>query len=209
MYILDKGGIVINTVLLISSAVILTGTIATAAYLYYKDNGQINNDNLDNKTVSNLRYFFSKSSSSPQKELIKVIKDACETIDVAVYYISERNIVTHLCSATNRGVKVRIITDKDDSYQETALQQLLDAGIPVKINTYEGKMHLKNMIIDKEIITSGSYNFTYSAEKKNEEVVIISKDKKVAKEWSVKFNEMWNDTINYIPYKPKVNKKFA
>ncbi|MEH7388027.1 phospholipase D-like domain-containing protein [Bacillus sp. JJ1521] len=173
---------------MISSAVILTGTIASAAYLYYKDTEQLDIVKLEYKSSSKLRYFFTKSSSSPQEELIRVINEACETIDVAVYYISERNIVTHLCSATDRCVKVRIITDKDDSYQESALQQLLVVGIPVKVNTYAEKMHLKNMIIDEEIITSGSYNFTYSAEKKNEEVVIISKDKKIAKEWSEKFS---------------------
>jgi phosphatidylserine/phosphatidylglycerophosphate/cardiolipin synthase-like enzyme len=175
--------------------------------VYYKDIEQ-EEDDTKKKSAQKLKYFYSKSSS-PQIQLINVIDKAKETIDVAVYYITETKIVTHLCSATNRGVKIRIITDQDDSYQQPALEKLLNSGIPIKTNTYKGKMHLKNMIIDQKIITSGSYNFTQSAETKNEEVLIISDDEKIAKEWTEKFEEMWNDNINYTPYRPGVSKKHA
>jgi phosphatidylserine/phosphatidylglycerophosphate/cardiolipin synthase-like enzyme len=194
-------------VILIGSAVVLTGAIASVAYLYYKDT-ELSED-VENENNHKLSYFYSKSKLSPQNQLIKIIDDAKESIDIAVYYITETKIVTHLCTATKRGIKVRIITDQDDSYQQSALEKIMNAGIPIKINTYEGKMHLKNMIIVQKIITSGSYNFTQNAEKKNEEVLIISDDKKVAKEWSEKFEEMWNDNINYSPYRPRAVRKFA
>lgn len=195
--------------ILIGSTVVLTGAIASAAYLYYKDTELSEDMKYENVSDQKLCYFYSKSNFSPQNQLIKIIDDAKETIDVAVYYITETKIVTHLCTASERGVKVRIITDKDDSYQQSALEKIMNAGIPIKINTYEGKMHLKNMIIDQSIITSGSYNFTHSAEKKNEEVIIISEDKRVAKDWSEKFEEMWNDNVNYSSYRPRAVRKFA
>lgn len=160
-------------------------------------------------TRSNLKYYFSKSNSSPQKELTKIIENAKETIDVAVNYITDTKIVTHLCKATQKGVRVRNITDRDDSYQESALDKLSRSGIPIKVNTYKEIMHLKNMIIDKGIVSTGSYNFTYSAEVKNEEVVIITDDNNLAKEWSMKFEQMWNDKINYISYQSKSVQKYA
>lgn len=184
----------------------MTGAAVSAAYIYFKDD---DTKRTNNEQGLNLKYYFSKSNSSPQKELTRIIDNAKETIDVAVYYITETKIVTHLCNATKRGVKVRIVTDQDNKYQESALNKLLESGIPIKINTYEGKMHLKNMIIDKKMISTGSYNFTYSAEVKNEEIVIISNDSKIAKEWSMKFDQMWNDTINYTSYRPRAFRKHA
>lgn len=184
----------------------MTGAAVSAAYIYFKDG---RTKSMNHEQGLNLKYYFSKSGSSPQKELARIIDNAKETIDVAVYYITKTKIVTHLCNATKRGVRVRIVTDQDNKYQESALNKLLESGIPIKINTYGGKMHLKNMIIDKKIISTGSYNFTYSAEVQNEEIVIISDDNKIATEWSIKFDQMWNDTINYTSYKPRDIRKHA
>lgn len=156
---------------------------------------------MDNNSGTTFRYTFSKSDPSPQKQLATMIDGAKETIDVAMYFITKTDIITRLCSANKKGVKVRIITDKNDDYQEDALEELLDSGIPIKVNTYKGLMHLKNMIIDRKLVTTGSYNFTNRADKQNEEVIIIAENKKIAEEWSDKFDEMWNDDINYISYR--------
>lgn len=163
-------------------------------------------ENNENESNRRLKYYFSKSDSSPKEQLFKVIGEADESIDVAIYMITDNDFVKQLCFATKRGVKVRIIADKsvdkDGSKHLKALDRLLEGRIPIKVNNYKGNMHLKNMIIDQKIITTGSYNFTYYAEKENEEVVIISRDKKIAKEWTEKFNLMWNDEIRYSTYYP-------
>jgi phosphatidylserine/phosphatidylglycerophosphate/cardiolipin synthase-like enzyme len=174
--------ITIDSVIMIGSAV----AVASLAYFYKR---------------SEIRTYFSKSKDSPENELIDLINKAKTSIDVAVFYISETEIVSHLCSATERGIKVRIITDREaESTNKNALEQFLRCGIAVKVNTYEGRMHLKNMIVDDKIIATGSYNYTYGAEHKNEEVLVIIKDKSVAKEWTAKFNEMWNHEANYKSY---------
>lgn len=156
--------------------------------------------NVDHHHDVTFQYYFSKSDLSLQKQVIDIIDSAKETIDVAVYFISKTDIVTHLCSANKRGVKVRVITDKNDENQVDAHQALAHSGIPIKVNTYEGLMHLKNMIMDRKMVTTGSYNFTNRAEKQNQEILIIAENKRIAEEWTEKFNEMWNDDINYIPY---------
>ncbi|MDF2947981.1 MAG: hypothetical protein K0S51_2660 [Bacillales bacterium] len=175
----------IDSIALVGSAIV----IASLAYALQKDETKI-------------KYYFSKSKKSPEKELGAIIDDAKESIDVAVFYISETKLVTHLCSATKRGVKVRIITDREaEKTNKAALEALMCAGIPVKVNTYDGRMHLKNMIVDKKLIATGSYNYTHGAEHKNEEVVVIIKNKELAKEWSKKFDEMWDDEKNYTTFK--------
>ncbi|MFC4557809.1 phospholipase D-like domain-containing protein [Virgibacillus kekensis] len=175
-----------------------TGAAVSSVYYYFKNN--------DVSRPSKLRYYFSKSDASPREELTNLIDNAQNTIDAAVFYITEKKIIAHLCNATKRGVEVRIITDKDN---DRALDTLVDCGIPIKVNTYKGNMHLKNMIVDKKIATTGSYNFTYNAEFNNEEVVIILDNKEIAGEWSAKFEKMWNDKINYKNYESKNLKKYA
>jgi len=51
-------------------------------------------------------------------------------------------------------------------------------------------MHHKYFIIDKSIIGTGSYNWTYSAENKNEENIILSNDKNIVNQYLFNFNEL-------------------
>jgi phosphatidylserine/phosphatidylglycerophosphate/cardiolipin synthase-like enzyme len=159
-----------------------------------------------------IEYVFSKSKKSPQKKLIEVINNAKKTLDIAIYTITETEILFQLISATNRGVKVRLITDREQSngkYSRKALDKLTSAGIPIKLNEFDGLMHLKIMIADVDTVATGSYNYTYSAEKKNEEVVLIIKNNNIATEWLEKFNTMWNDEINYKLANEQINKRHA
>ena len=50
----------------------------------------------------------------------------------------------------------------------------------VKAENYAGKMHAKTIIIDDEYLILGSMNFTYSGENKNDENVLVIKNKKLA-----------------------------
>ncbi|MEK7791019.1 MAG: phospholipase D-like domain-containing protein, partial [Deltaproteobacteria bacterium] len=56
----------------------------------------------------------------------------------------------------------------------------LEYGIPVRMSAFPGALHHKFIIIDKEILILGSYNFSASAESENDESAIIIRDKKIA-----------------------------
>jgi phosphatidylserine/phosphatidylglycerophosphate/cardiolipin synthase-like enzyme len=174
--------------------------------LYFLQSKEINIDKTEeiNSEEMSISYIFSKSDQSTKQKLMKLIDSSHKTIDIAVYTVTDSEIISRLCIATKRGVKVRLISDRDQtnnmSYQNKAIQKLLHAGIPVKINTHKGLMHLKLLISDNKIVASGSYNFTKRAEKDNDEVMIFINNKKFALEWSEIFEELWEDTNNYVPY---------
>ena len=54
------------------------------------------------------------------------------------------------------------------------------AGLDVYLDGNEGQMHHKTMIVDEQIVITGSYNFSRSAETRNDENVIIIHNKKIA-----------------------------
>jgi phosphatidylserine/phosphatidylglycerophosphate/cardiolipin synthase-like enzyme len=54
------------------------------------------------------------------------------------------------------------------------------AGLDVYVDGNEGQMHHKTMIIDEEVVITGSYNFTRSAEERNDENLIAVYNEQIA-----------------------------
>lgn len=54
-------------------------------------------------------------------------------------------------------------------------------GIPTFIDAEHAIAHNKIMVIDKETVITGSFNFTKAAEEKNAENLLILKSKELAK----------------------------
>ena len=65
------------------------------------------------------------------------------------------------------------------------------ANIPVKIENWKGRMHMKNAVIDGKISILGSTNWTSTAELVNDENMLIIIDEKIAKEVENNFQKLW------------------
>jgi phosphatidylserine/phosphatidylglycerophosphate/cardiolipin synthase-like enzyme len=150
-----------------------------------------------------INYYFSQDQGNPDKQLIDVIKKSKNTLDIAIYSLTKKDIVQAIIDAKKRGVNVRLITDKAEASkkaQKAELKLIKDANISVKENTHQGLMHLKVTIADKSIVTTGSYNYTEGATSLNDEVLVVIKDKSAAEKFSSEFERMWNDTKNFKEY---------
>lgn len=159
----------------------------------------------DNAEVEsgNMSCYFPRAGQKPQPVLIQVISSAKETLDMAIYSFTDTKIAGAMTDAEKNGVKVRVITDGQESkskYQKKVLDMLKKAGIPVKVDTHSGLMHLKVTIADKKTATTGSFNYTKSAEEKNDEVFVVIKNSDIAKSFSDEFENMWNDKDNFESY---------
>ncbi|TCP23747.1 phospholipase D-like protein [Scopulibacillus darangshiensis] len=158
-------------------------------------------------------YSFTRSDKyqSPQLKISGLIDQTKETLDIAIFLITKTKIIPRIIQAKKRGVDVRVITDRGQStqYSKKAIDNLVDDGIPVKVNNHQGNMHLKLMIADNKVVCSGSYNFTKSAEEKNDEMIVIIKSKEIANEWTRRYDQMWNDEINFSYYKNNELQKHA
>ncbi|WP_440176988.1 phospholipase D-like domain-containing protein, partial [Bacillus subtilis] len=62
------------------------------------------------------------------------------------------------------------------------------AGISMKSNQHSGLMHLKMIIVDREVISTRSFNFSKAAATRNDENLMIIRDNQVAKSFSQNLN---------------------
>ncbi len=97
-----------------------------------------------------------------------------------------------------------MLTDQErtrEVKQHTALQTLRLAGIPVRVNQHEGLMHLKQVVIDDEINTSGSMDHTTSGNAYNDERMDIITDREISLKAREQFLSMWNDRVRFAEWK--------
>jgi phosphatidylserine/phosphatidylglycerophosphate/cardiolipin synthase-like enzyme len=113
--------------------------------------------------------------------IVKEITDAKSEILVQAYSFTSPTIAKALVSAHKRGVKVEAILDKSQrSAKYTSASFLANSGIPTFIDARHAIAHNKIMIIDKETVITGSFNFTRAAEEKNAENLLIIKSRELA-----------------------------
>jgi len=147
----------------------------------------------------------SKDEGGPDIPLAGAISAARISVDVAAYSISLYSIQDALIHAFNRGVQVRIVVESDNMTDRTP-QALKDAGIPMVGDRREGLMHNKFMVIDRAEVWTGSMNFTTSGTYQDNNNLILIRSTKVAKDYSVEFEEMFKndffgpDAIADTPY---------
>jgi phosphatidylserine/phosphatidylglycerophosphate/cardiolipin synthase-like enzyme len=137
---------------------------------------------------------------APLDHLVSLYRQAKRYIYVSVYGLTYPRAVEALAAAKKRGVDVRMMTDQErtqETKQRSALQTLRLAGIPIRVNTHEGLMHLKQVVIDDAVNTSGSMNHTTSGNRYNDERMDIISDRAITVKAREKFLAMWNDHTRY------------
>ncbi len=116
------------------------------------------------------------------ESIVKEINAAKSEILVQAYSFTSAPIAKALTSALKRGVKVEALLDKSQRKERyTSATFISNAGIPTFTDDKHAIAHNKIMIIDKEIVITGSFNFTKAAEEKNAENLLVIKNKDLAK----------------------------
>jgi phosphatidylserine/phosphatidylglycerophosphate/cardiolipin synthase-like enzyme len=111
--------------------------------------------------------------------IVRALGKARESIHVQAYLLTSRSIAKALQDARARGVAVEIVADREmlEKSDKSLLPQLLEAGIPVWLETRYAVAHNKVMLIDAAqadaVVITGSYNFTWSAQARNAENLLI------------------------------------
>jgi len=137
----------------------------------------------------------------PIDRVVGLYAHATRYIFVSVYGLTSPSVVKALVEAKHRGVDVRVITDRErlnDPKQHSAVNALRLAGVPVRINRHDGLMHLKQVVIDDVINTSGSANQTTSGNRYNDERLDVITDARLTAKAREKFLAMWNDHERFV-----------
>jgi len=141
---------------------------------------------------------------APLDRVVMLYQQAKQYIYVSVYGLTYPRVVEALVAAKKRGVDVRMLTDQErtrEEKQHIALRTLRLAGIPIRVNQHDGLMHLKQVVIDDEINTSGSMNHTTSGNRYNDERMDIITDRTTSVKARERFLSMWNDHSRFVEWK--------
>jgi phosphatidylserine/phosphatidylglycerophosphate/cardiolipin synthase-like enzyme len=126
------------------------------------------------------------------------ILSATESVYAAVYRFNSRRIARALSDARRKGIEIRLVVDKSRYERSRATQELLaKADFPFRLaqgRDGEGsKMHHKFVVLDEQVVLTGSYNWTYASEEKNHEGLLVLKDAAVIEAHLREFHELWDD----------------
>jgi phosphatidylserine/phosphatidylglycerophosphate/cardiolipin synthase-like enzyme len=134
--------------------------------------------------------------------ILEGIRGAKYTILVHAYLLYSTRLAGGLVRAHQRGVRIHVILDANAQphYPPVpAVALLVAAGIAVSLDARHEWAHDKVMILDGEIVITGSYNWTVAAEKHNGENLLVIRDPRLAG----LYTENWRRHAHHsTPYRP-------
>jgi phosphatidylserine/phosphatidylglycerophosphate/cardiolipin synthase-like enzyme len=114
--------------------------------------------------------------------IVAAIRGAKQQILVQAFSFTSRALAYALIAARRRGVEVQVMADREQTFSSEAsrIPDLVKAGIPVALEVRYQSAHNKVMVVDAgtadAAVITGSYNWTYAAQSKNAENVLILRD---------------------------------
>ena len=114
--------------------------------------------------------------------ILQEVYGAREEVVFLGYSFTSDPLAQALVEKALQGVRVMGVFDSDMVVANTGsdYEWLLDAGLPVCRDGEAGLMHHKVIIIDRQVVITGSYNFTASAERYNDENILVLRDPHLA-----------------------------
>lgn len=147
------------------------------------------------ENASTVSVFFSPEDDCV-KAIVKEIESAEKSIDIAMYSFTSRPLSSALIEAVKRGIDVKVCLDQNQKTEKFSKAKFLEnQGAAVGFKNGIGCMHNKFCIIDKETVITGSYNWTASADMRNDENLLVIKSKPLAEKYSSYFSRLWKGEI--------------
>lgn len=142
--------------------------------------------------AQNIEVYFSPNGGC-QQAVIAEIRKATQTIDIAMYYLSSRDIAQALVQASQNNVQVRIVLDQGQEIESASKSgYLIKHGLQIRYHLGFGLMHNKFAIFDGKSLITGSFNWTLTAEERNEENLLIITNQGTVEKYQERFNYLWN-----------------
>lgn len=127
-------------------------------------------------------------------QLLVLLQGAQESIYFMAYSFTTNDLGDAIRQRTADGLTVAGVMDDGqiNSNQGTEYDPFKQAGLDVRRDGNAGQMHHKVIIIDRSIVITGSYNFSASAEERNDENVVIIYNPDVAARYLAEFQRVYD-----------------
>ncbi len=129
----------------------------------------------------------------PFEALMTVLSSAREEVLIGIYAFSDYRIAHFLKVLSAHGVDIFVFADRDWNQGSPYSQSVeVDRYTLLRYDLLDkGLMHQKFIVVDRSVVLFGTYNFTASAETKNDEFLIVSRETDVVDRYRERFFELW------------------
>lgn len=137
--------------------------------------------------------FFSPDDGVLQ-HLLQLVQNAHSSIQFMAFSFTSNALADAMIERAQDGVQVQGVFDSDqvDSNQGGEFERFLQTGLDVRRDRLPGQMHHKVILVDNQIVETGSYNFSNSAEKRNDENIVIIDDPRLTSLYQAEFEKIFN-----------------
>ena len=136
--------------------------------------------------------------------IVDGIRRAKQQILVQAFSFTSRALANALIAAKRRGVDVQVMADREQTFsgESSRIPELVQAGIPVTLEVRYQSAHNKVMVMDAgtadAAVITGSYNWTYAAQNKNaENVMILRHNPDIANAYAANWRRHYADALPY------------
>lgn len=131
-----------------------------------------------------------------ERKIIEEIQNTRKSLQFMAFSFTSKSIANSLIQAKERGVDIQGVFEKRVAGNSASKDEYLKhAGIDVRWDGNSKTMHHKVLIFDEHKILTGSYNFSESAEKQNDENVIIIDNPEITRLYIDEFRRVFEKGI--------------
>jgi phosphatidylserine/phosphatidylglycerophosphate/cardiolipin synthase-like enzyme len=138
-----------------------------------------------------------------QASLLELLENAEKNISFMAFSFTADEVGNVMRARAKEGVEVQGVMEEEQvkSNIGTEFDAFKQAGLDVRIDGNEGQMHHKVIIIDASIVVTGSYNFTKSAETRNDENLLVIYNEDIAALFMQEFYRVYGQTPETVTQK--------
>lgn len=139
--------------------------------------------------------------------VVHAIEAAKTQVLVQAFSFTSREIAAALIKARQRGVDVQVIADQGqtEKIERNRIGEIAAGGVSVLIDNHHTAAHNKVMIVDADTpnatLVTGSFNFTYGAQKNNaENLLVFHGNPKLVEHYAANWQ---HHRAHALPYRPR------
>lgn len=126
------------------------------------------------------------------RRLSDLMRGCRGTLDICVFTIADDRLTDAILDCHARGIRVRVLSDNDKQYDSGSdIERLRTHGIEVRLDDSPAHMHHKFAVFDGRVLANGSFNWTRSATRDNDENLVVSDDANLVRVFGLQFEKLW------------------
>lgn len=134
---------------------------------------------------------------SPDDHVLNALYNLLSGSEESIYFLAfsftSNELGEIVREKADAGLEIKGVMDKEQvaSNTGTEFDPFRQAGLDVLIDGNDGQMHHKVFIVDGKVVVLGSYNFSRSAEERNDENTLIIYNEKIAEFFIQEFQRVY------------------